>query len=416
MAAAADSLNVFQSVHFDETIVKSDIHTHLPYGGSSDYGLSSEIRILIQNQELISATYDSFLYLEGKIEWSQPEGEGAIAKTCNLTNNFAPFLFEEIRYELGGQKVDVCRNPGITSSLKGYVSYTSTESKGLKHLGWSPTDESLQVDFNKSNKEKHFAVCIPLKHIFGCMEDYRQVIVNMRQELVLIRARSDANCYIGTADDATITLTKIQWKVPHVTVSDSAKISLYERINKDAIITMPFRQWELYELPALKQAQSDIWPIKTSTQLEKPRWIIVAFQRSGKKFSHEARAANFDNINIRNLKLHLNSESYPYEAMHLDFNANKYIIAYQNYLNFRRDYYSKDEHQDALFDYLYFKSCPIFVLDCSKQNESLKHSAVDVKLEMESMEAFEAGTVAYCLILHDALIQYNPLTGEVKKL
>ncbi|XP_031355194.1 uncharacterized protein LOC116179539 [Photinus pyralis] len=416
MAAAADSLNVFQSVHFDETIVKSDIHTHLPYGGSSDYGLSSEIRILIQNQELISATYDSFLYLEGKIEWRQPEGEGAIAKTCNLTNNFAPFLFEEIRYELGGQKVDVCRNPGITSSLKGYVSYTSTESKGLKHLGWSPTDESLQVDFNKSNKEKHFAVCIPLKHIFGCMEDYRQVIVNMRQELVLIRARSDANCYIGTADDATITLTKIQWKVPHVTVSDSAKISLYERINKDAIITMPFRQWELYELPALKQAQLDIWPIKTSTQLEKPRWIIVAFQRSGKKFSHEARAANFDNINIRNLKLHLNSESYPYEAMHLDFNANKYIIAYQNYLNFRRDYYSKDEHQDALFDYLYFKSCPIFVLDCSKQNESLKHSTVDVKLEMESMEAFEAGTVAYCLILHDALIQYNPLTGEVKKL
>ncbi|XP_031335952.1 uncharacterized protein LOC116165548 [Photinus pyralis] len=416
MAAAADSLNVFQSVHFDETIVKSDIHTYLPYGGSSDYGLSSEIRILIQNQELISATYDSFLYLEGKIEWSQPEGEGAIVKTCNLTNNFAPFLFEEIRYELGGQKVDVCRNPGITSSLKGYVSYTSTESKGLKHLGWSPTDESLQVDFNKSNKEKHFAVCIPLKHIFGCMEDYRQVIVNMRQELVLIRARSDANCYIGTADDASITLTKIQWKVPHVTVSDSAKISLYERINKDAIITMPFRQWELYELPALKQAQLDIWPIKTSTQLEKPRWIIVAFQRSGKKFSHEARAANFDNINIRNLKLHLNSKSYPYEAMHLDFNANKYIIAYQNYLNFRRDYYSKDEHQDALFDYLYFKSCPIFVLDCSKQNESLKHSTVDVKLEMESMEAFEAGTVAYCLILHDALIQYNPLTGEVKKL
>ncbi|XP_031346890.1 uncharacterized protein LOC116182399 [Photinus pyralis] len=416
MAAAADSLNVFQSVHFDETIVKSDIHTYLPYGGSSDYGLSSEIRILIQNQELITATYDSFLYLEGKIEWSQPQEEGAAAKTCNLTNNFAPFLFEEIRYELGGQKVDVCRNPGITSSLKGYVSYTSTESKGLKHLGWSPIDDgSLQVDYDKSNKEKHFAVCIPLKHIFGSMEDYRQVIVNMRQELVLIRARSDANCYIGTADDATITLTKIQWKVAHVTLSDSAKIGLYERINKDAKITMPFRQWELYELPALKQAQSDIWPIKTSTQLEKPRWVIVAFQRSGKKFSREARAANFDNINIRNLKLHLNSESYPYEAMHLDFNVNKYIMAYQNYVNFRRDYYSKDE-QDALFDYLYFKSCPIFVLDCSRQNESLKHSTVDVKLEMESLEAFEAGTVAYCLILHDALVQYNPLTGEVKKL
>ncbi|KAK5639155.1 hypothetical protein RI129_011647 [Pyrocoelia pectoralis] len=408
---AVDSLNVFQDVHFDETIIKSDIHTYLPYG-SSNYGPSDEIRILIQSQDLITATFDSFLYIEGKIERKNEDA----GKTCSLTNNFPAFLFEEIRYELGGQKVDVCRNPGITSALKGYISYTSNESKGLHHLGWSPkNEEPLQVEYTKNAKdlEKHFAVCIPLKHIFGSMEDYRQVIVNMRQELILIRSRSDADCYQGEAI-ATITLSKIQWKVAHVTLSDSAKLGLFERINANAAITMPFRQWELYELPALKQAQSDIWQIKTSTQLEKPRWAIVAFQR-GKKFSKAAKAADFDNVNIRNLKLHLNSESYPYEAMHLDFNANKYITAYQNYINFRRDYYAKEE-QDALFDYSHFKTCPIFVMDCSKQNETLKLSTVDVKLEMEAVEAFEAGIVAYCLILHDALVQYNPLTGEVKKL
>ncbi|KAK5649536.1 hypothetical protein RI129_000565 [Pyrocoelia pectoralis] len=414
MTAIDQSLNIFQNAHFDETIIKSDIHTYLPYG-SFNYGLSDEIRILIQSQDLITATYDSFLYIEGKI---QRKNEDA-GKSCALTNNFPAFLFEEIRYELGGQKVDVCRNPGITSALKGYISYTSSESKGLHHCGWAPNnndDEPLQVEYIKKagDLEKYFAVCIPLKHIFGSMEDYRQVIVNMRQELILIRSRSDADCYAGQAD-ASITLNKIQWKVPHVTLSDSAKLALFERINKNTAITIPFRQWELYELPALKQAQSDVWQIKTSTQLEKPRWAIVAFQR-GAKFSKEAKAAHFHNVKIRNLKLHLNSESYPYEAMQLDFNANKYIVAYQNYINFRREYYAKEE-QDALFDYWQFKTCPIFVMDCSKQNETLKYSTVDVKLEMETVEAaFEPGIVAYCLILHDALVQYNPLTGEVKKL
>ncbi|KAK5647714.1 hypothetical protein RI129_003013 [Pyrocoelia pectoralis] len=379
-----ESLNVFQNVHFDEMVNKSDIHTYLPYG-SSNYGLSDEIRILIQSQDLITATYDSFLYIEGKIERKADDR----LKTCHLTNNFASFLFEEIRYELGGQRVDVCRNPGITSALKGYVSYTSSESRVLSHLGWSPKNvEPLQVEYTKTgDNARSFTVCIPLKHIFGMMEDYRQVIVNMKQELILIHA--------------TIKLNKIQWKVPHLTLSDNAKLNLFERINKNSAISIPFRQWELYELPALKQAPMDIWPIKTSTQLEKPRWVIVAFQKN-KKFSKSEKAANFDNVDIRDIKLHLNSESYPYEAMHLNFNENT-------------NYYGKDD-QDALFDYEYFKSCPIFIVDCSKQNETLKNSTVDIKLEMESRNSFEAGIVTYCLILHDALVQYSPLTGEVKKL
>ncbi|KAK5637767.1 hypothetical protein RI129_003021 [Pyrocoelia pectoralis] len=405
-----ESLNVFQNVHFDEMVNKSDIHTYLPYG-SSNYGLSDEIRILIQSQDLITATYDSFLYIEGKIERKADDR----LKTCHLTNNFASFLFEEIRYELGGQRVDVCRNPGITSALKGYVSYTSSESRVLSHLGWSPKNvEPLQVEYTKTGDHaRYFTVCIPLKHIFGMMEDYRQVIVNMKQELILIRSRSDTDCYSGEAD-ATIQLNKIQWKVPHLTLSDNAKLNLFERINKNSAISIPFRQWELYELPALKQAPMDIWPIKTSTQLEKPRWVIVAFQKN-KKFSKSEKAANFDNVDIRDIKLHLNSESYPYEAMHLNFNENTYIAAYHQYLSFRRNYYGKDD-QDALFDYEYFKNCPIFIVDCSKQNETLKNSTVDIKLEMESRNSFEAGIVAYCLILHDALLQYSPLTGEVKKL
>lgn len=56
---------------------------------------------------------------------------------------------------------------------------------------------------------------------------------------------------------------------------------------------------------------------------------------------------------------------------------------------------------------------PIFVFDCSRQNESLKTSSVDVKIEFETEANVAASTTAYCLIIHDNIIQYNPLTSII---
>ena len=48
---------------------------------------------------------------------------------------------------------------------------------------------------------------------------------------------------------------------------------------------------------------------------------------------------------------------------------------------------------------------PLIFLDCSKQNQFLKQASVDVRLEFESAENFPAETAAYCLIIHDRIIQ-----------
>lgn len=404
----SEKLNVFgKKIHFDNAIEKETWHTYQPYG-SNNYNYSDEIRILIQSQDLITNTSESYLYIEGKITETED------AKTFDLTNNFACFLFEEIRYELGGQKVDVCRLPGITSAIKGYASYTKSECAALTSAGWQPfNDTPLQVQFTVNAKQKNFSVLLPLKHVLGIFEDYPGVIINMRQELVLIRSRTDLDSYTGNTTNAKIEITKINWRVQHVTPSDEMKIKLFDAINKDSTIKIPFRQGELYELSALKQAKSDIWVIKTSTQLEKPRYMLTVFQKN-KRNKMGANAADFNNSNITNLKAHLNSESYPYENWNLDFNNKKYMPAYHSYCNFQKNYYSKS-NAEPLFNYNQFDDRPIFVIDCSKQKETMKTSTVDIKLEMESLNNFENGTTAFCLILHDCIVEYNPLTGEVRR-
>ena len=46
----------------------------------------------------------------------------------------------------------------------------------------------------------------------------------------------------------------------------------------------------------------------------------------------------------------------------------------------------------------------------------MKSGLVDIRLEFEAKENFPAQTAAYCLILHDRVIEYKPISDEIKKL
>lgn len=49
-----------------------------------------------------------------------------------FTNNAFAYLFDELRYEVNGQVVDRIRNPGVTTTIKSYVSSSEGDLKGLK--------------------------------------------------------------------------------------------------------------------------------------------------------------------------------------------------------------------------------------------------------------------------------------------
>ncbi|XP_043485183.1 uncharacterized protein LOC122513020 [Leptopilina heterotoma] len=94
---------------------------------------------------------------------------------------------------------------------------------------------------------------------------------------------------------------------------------------------------------------------------------------------------------------------------------NKYSLLYEMYANFQSSYYGKDSKPILTKDI--FKSLfPLIVIDCSKENEFLKQASVDVRLEFEAGINMPAETTAYCLIIHDRVIQYKPISGVVKKL
>jgi len=53
-------------------------------------------------------------------------------------------------------------------------------------------------------EEGHFNFCVPLNILLGFYEDYKRVVVN--DELILIRARNDYNCFMGNPVEPEVEL------------------------------------------------------------------------------------------------------------------------------------------------------------------------------------------------------------------
>lgn len=390
---SAHKVDVFKKPHYDDVIIKEDYHTYLPYTQNTKN--SDTIRIEIQSSDIITSTYDSFIKISGTYA---PKEAG---KVFVISNNAACFLFDEIQLKLGSTEIiDVCKQPGITSFIKGITTYTNNDKNGLSSIGWG---ENQQVFAN--NK---FACCIPLRHIFGFCEDYRQMLVKMRQELILIRAKSDINCYQSDETDVEFVIDKISWEVPHLVLSDERNLELMEKLRTHSEITMAYRRWELHELPALPASNKTIWRVKNSSPHEKPIQILLCAQKNKMNVRNQ-HATRLTHANITNIKAHLNSSEYPYQRMNLNFDQNDYIIAFINYKRFQASYYGKSSN-NCLLDYDAFKNTPVFVIDCSNQPISLKESPIDIRIEIDSANNFEAGTKLYALILQECVMQYNPFT------
>lgn len=399
-------LNVTDPLTYDNSIESYEFHSYKPYVSSFNH--NDEIRIPINQQDLYLLPSASTLYVEGIIRARNEETKTALP-VFNFTNNAILYLFQDIRYELNGIEIDKVKNAGITTTMKSILSMNESEAKMSKYWGWS-------VDGIK-HPQSEFSVSIPLNKILGFAEDYNKIIINCKHELILLRNNTNLNAIKFKTGEVVedIVIRKIVWRVPHIKVSDRERINLLRYLEKDRPLNIVFRNWDLHEYPLLPQTSKHSWTIKTSSQIEKPRYIILGLQTNRKKNINKDMS-QFDHCHLRNVKVFLNSTYYPYENMNISFANNNYSLIYEQYAKFQQCYYGR--RPEPLLTFEEFKTkAPLFVIDCSRQVDCLKSGgSVDVRLEIESETDLPEQTTAYCLILNDCIIEYKPLSSVVKKI
>ncbi|KYQ51394.1 hypothetical protein ALC60_09504 [Trachymyrmex zeteki] len=86
-----DILNIASEPIFDDRIVKIETHTYNLYANTT-FAHSDEIRIPIQQQDLYTLPWDSFLYVEGRLTLKKKDDD----TPTTLENNCVAFMFDEI--------------------------------------------------------------------------------------------------------------------------------------------------------------------------------------------------------------------------------------------------------------------------------------------------------------------------------
>ncbi|XP_031332746.1 uncharacterized protein LOC116178361 [Photinus pyralis] len=396
-------LDVNEKVLVDNSIINYEYHTHQPY--TTRFGNNDEIRIPIQ-EDMCTLPSESHLYIEGRLL----RQDGTASLNAKFVNNGVAFLFSEIRYEINGIVVDSITKAGLSSTMKALVSLTPSDNTRYQNCGWFPTSTSTIT-----NPTGHFNICIPLKLLLGFAEDYRKVILNIRQELVLIRSNADDDAVISTvADEALkVDIEKIHWKVPHIIPALAEELALTKYIDKNSETQIAFRSWETHLYPALPQTDKHTWAIKTTTSLETPRYIIIGFQ-TNRDGQVSKDMSQFDHCDIKNVRVFLNTERYPYDNLNINYGNNRYATLYDMYAKFQSSYYGT-ENRPVLNRKEFKEIAPLIVVDCSNQKEGLNSKSVVLRIEFETNANIPKDTIAYCLILHDRLFTYNALTKAVRQ-
>ena len=150
------------------------------------------------------------------------------------------------------------------------------------------------------------------------------------------------------------------------------------------------------------------WRLSVKSSPEIPHFIIVGFQ-TGKNGNQEQNPSIFDNVNVNNICVTLNSEKYPSADYNIVFVGQKFSRVYSDVVEFRSKFFNMDElvSSPKITPVDYRDLYPLFLFDVSKQSEKIKYSTTDIQVKMHFNAGIPANTEAYAVTISDRLINFQ---------
>ena len=427
-------LRITDPILKDDSIDKYEDIAYEPIAGTNLNAPGQDIRLTIETQDIFTYPSESYLIVEGYLEKNLNPPNATFYNPATdlitLTNNGIMHLFKRIRYDLSGQEIENLVHPGQATTMLGLLKYPDdfSKSKGLNQLWYKDTNINATIG-NDGNSgfavRRHyifdsdpvgtFSFRIPLKHIFGFCEDYDKIVYGLKHNLTLTRNNNNDAIYKNDNDtagvamvDGRVILTKISWFMPHVMPADQYKMELYKIIERKEKIPVGYRMLQCDSALITEHSTDFSWRLSVKSSPEVPRFIIIGFQ-AGKSNDQQQNPSIFDNVNVNNIYVMLNSTRYPTVDYNIDFSENKFSRVYGDAAEFRSKFFNVDELiSNPNFTPLEYKLMyPLFLFDVSKQSEKLKYSTTDIQIKIHFEKGLDTNTQVYGVIISDRLINFQ---------
>ena len=428
-------LRITDPILKDDSIDRYEEFAYEPITGSNLNSAGQDIRITIETQDIFTHPSESYLIIKGRL--LKADGTAyAHANRVTLSNNGIMYLFKRIRYDLSGQDIENIMNVGQATTMLGLLKYPDdfSKSKGLNQLWYKDTNTTPNLEGNNTNigyKVRHnyifgavdgevnpigtFSFRIPLKHIFGFCEDYDKVVYGLKHTLTLTRDNNNTAIFKAPNDAAgnplpvgQVLLSDIIWYMPHVTPADKDKMELYKIIERKEKIPVGYRMIQCDNAIIPQNSRNFSWRLAVKSSPEVPRFIIVGFQ-TNRVNNQDTNPSLFDNLNVDNMYVMLNSTRYPAVDYNISFVKNHFSKVYGDVANFRSKFFNMDEliSNPNINPSDYKGLYTLFLFDVSKQSEKLKYSTTDIQVKMSFGDNTPDRTQAYAVIISDRLINFQ---------
>ena len=433
-------LRITDPILKDDSIDKYEEIAYEPIAGTNLNTSGQDIRITTETQDIFTHPSESYLIIEGQLI----KADGTPYDRDNdvsLANNGIMHLFRRIRYDLSGQEIENIMNVGQATTMLGLLKYPDdfSKSKGLNQLWYKDVKNTAITNtaddnFNAGFKVRHdyifgnvdgnvahvgkFSFRIPLKHIFGFCEDYDKVVYGLKHTLTLTRNNDNDAIHKrlvpnvagnDTLPYGKVRLDKITWFVPHVMPADEDKMKLYKIIERKEKIPVGYRMIQCDSASVPPGATNSFsWRLAVKSSPEVPRFIIIGFQ-SNKSNNQVQNPSIFDNLNVSNMYVMLNSTRYPTTDYDIKFGEQEFSRVYGDVTNFRSTFFNMDEliSNPNINPSDYRDLYSLFLFDVSKQSEKLKYSTTDIQVKMFFRGEIPVGTQVYGVIISDRLINFQ---------
>lgn len=394
-----------------QQITDYQFKSFLPF--NEKYRNSDEIRISVKSQEAYTVPQDSRIIVRGEWKLNRNAGVAADAPSTDFqfVNNYIAQLFDRVRYIVNNVEVDSMKSLGITSTVKTYLTNTAAETVGLTTAGWK--------NVNSNDADKTFCAIVPLSMISGFASDFKDVLIKVPQDLVLVRSRTDRNAiFCGTAanannQDIAINITSIEWELPIVKFNLDYETKILTKVRRNDALKFGFRTWETHEYPKLPKTDRVLWSLPTSN-VRMPKFVVLVFQ-TDRMDNHRSNAAFFDNVDLRSFKVQLNNRVIPEKDIVEDFEKGRYLSFYRNYVDFMTDYWRGEKLSEPALTIEEYKIHAIFVIKCVYE-EVIKTGPMDITLIIEANKNFPDNTAAYAILVNEVRYSYELLNGIVKRI
>lgn len=401
-------MDIFDPVNFETNIIKKDVITYKP--SLESYRYNDRIKITV-NSSSFTELYNSYIYLRLKVK-SVPAS--ANNKKMAFVNNGVMQLFSEVILELNGMEIEHIYNPGLSHLIFNMLIQDADSARSSSEYAYN----SFSVKEGET-----FDMTIPLKNFLNFPRDYKKFMIYSRFDLTLVRSRSDENALLcleaittpttagAVAEKGEIVIEKIHWRIPHIVINDVLKLKILKSLDHGKEIYLPFRSIEYHEYINIPTSPYFEWMVKSS--IRRPLYAVAAFQ-TDKHFNLKTNNSRFDHLDVRNIRLCVNSMSYPFEQLNLDFANNYFAEAYKMYLDMRST--AVDNKSGAVMTKAEFsENYPIFCFNLSNFDYEVKDSVIDLKLNCDFHKNPPANTNIVLLLVYENLFSYNAITNVVNK-